>query len=367
MDKGTVYFIDDERPVLNALRRALRAPMKGWDVRFEQSPIQALEEMQQDLPWVIIVDRKMPEMDGSDFLRMVQQKYPDAIRVLLTGDTSYKTAAEVAPFCHFLLAKPFEIDDIIDVVDRAVCLRKFELSDEARQAIGSIQTLPVLPSIYLQLVDYLNSEKEPETKTVAELISQDMSIHSKIIQTANSSFFGTAAAVFSAHNAVVRLGFNLVTKLVFCFQIHASAQDEEVHKKLVQQAELVARKCAHLTNLAQSNSKSIERSYFTGLVHNIGELVGNHYELNISTDLIGAFLLKLWGFDQALVVALLNQNNPEQCSGDDPVAVHLCIAKQLVAASQNSQDEACVWESLSDEIIEKANLRDYVGERNEKV
>ena len=69
MDKGTVYFIDDELPVLNALRRALRAPMKGWDVRFEQSPTQALEEMQQDLPWVIIVDRKMPEMDGSDFFK----------------------------------------------------------------------------------------------------------------------------------------------------------------------------------------------------------------------------------------------------------------------------------------------------------
>ncbi len=365
MNKGTVYFVDDEMPVLSSLRRALRIPMKGWDVRFEQSPLKALESMQECAPWVVIVDRKMPEMEGSEFLSKVQEQYPEAIRVLLTGDTSYKTAAKVAPYCHLMLAKPFELDDIIAVIDRAVCLRKFEVSDDVRRALGSITTLPVIPACYLELVEYFKSESEPEIQVVAELISKDISILSKIIQTANSSFFGSVTAVFTAQGAIVRLGFDLVTKLVFCFEMHASAQDEEKHRKLISEAEQVAKSCVHLSSAAQMTRSDKERSYFTGLVHNIGELVLEQYELDIPSSVVSAFLMQLWGFDQVLVDALKYQDSPEGFSAEDPVALHLFIAKQLVSAEKKGLSREDIWGAFASELLEKANLREYVGESDE--
>jgi HD-like signal output (HDOD) protein len=264
-----------------------------------------------------------------------------------------------------MLAKPFELDEIIEVIDRAACLREFEVPDDVRRALGSITTLPVIPSCYLELVEYFKSESEPEIQVVAELISKDISILSKIIQIANSSFFGSVIAVFTAKDAIVRLGFDLVIKLVFCFEIHASIRDEEQHKQLLSEAKQVANRCVYLSDVAQLSRADKERSYFTGLVHNIGELVLEQYELNLPSSVIGAFFMQLWGFEQDLVDALRYQDSPEGLTAEDPVALHLYVAKQLVSAEQNGLSQEDIWNSFASELLGKANLRECLGESNE--
>lgn len=359
MDQATVYFIDDESQVLGALRRALRSRLKGWGMVFESSPKRALELMSEKAPWVVIVDKKMFEMDGVEFLMKVRASYPDSVRVILSGDIGHDTVVEAAGVAHLLLTKPFELDEIVSVVERAVCLRSFNLSEEVRSEIGKVDNLPILPLHYEALTAYLDSVEEPDSARVAELISHDMAVLSKILQLANSAYFCAITPVYSAHDAVIRLGYDLLKKLVLCFGIHSNKGDLSLHSNILRQSERVADKCLQLANYSGLSKADCERAYFLGLLHNVGELVIINGGPNLSYDLVGSFLLKLWGFEKALVDAIQYQSVPEKYQEKGVLLYQLNIAKTLVEADKNNILSETIVSELGDELIERALLSNY--------
>ena len=81
----TVLFVDDEESILNALRRELID--EEYRCLFALSGSQALNILQQENISVIISDMKMPEMDGLRLLKLVKEKYPTTVRVVLSGYT----------------------------------------------------------------------------------------------------------------------------------------------------------------------------------------------------------------------------------------------------------------------------------------
>ncbi len=138
--------------------------------------------------------------------------------MLLTGDTSPKVAFEVADIAHMLISKPFKIETLIQLLYRAKCLRGLPASQAMRKQLGSIERIPVLPKVYQQLVDYLKKDTV-DTREVARIISQDPYILAKLIQLANSAFFGFSSQVSNVHDAVIRLGIDLIKNLVLCFGV----------------------------------------------------------------------------------------------------------------------------------------------------
>ncbi len=81
----SVLFVDDEESILNALRRELID--EEYRCLFALSGNQALNIMEQENVSVIISDMKMPEMDGLRLLKLVKEKYPTSVRVVLSGYT----------------------------------------------------------------------------------------------------------------------------------------------------------------------------------------------------------------------------------------------------------------------------------------
>ncbi len=81
----TVLFVDDEESIINAVRRELMDAQ--YRCLFASSGNQALRIMQKEKVSVIISDMKMPEMDGLRLLRVVKEKYPATVRVVLSGYT----------------------------------------------------------------------------------------------------------------------------------------------------------------------------------------------------------------------------------------------------------------------------------------
>lgn len=360
MGQAGVYFIDDESQVLSALRRALRIRLKGWTMVFELSPCHALERMAKTTPWVVVVDKKMPEIDGADFLQKVKDLYPDAVRVILSGDISHETVVQSAGVAHLLLSKPFELDDIVKVVERAVCLRTFQLDEGLRAAIGELDSLPILPANYNALVTYLDTVDEPDYARVAELICHDIAVLAKILQLANSAFFGAVSPAYSAHDAVVRLGHDLVRKLVLFFELFTAQDDSNLHSRLLSNAERVAEKCIELAHLSGLRKEEVERAYFCGLLHNIGELVLASRDLDISPDLAGSFLLKLWGFEQSIVDTVRYQASPENCKEKDVVIYQLKIAKSLIQQNPNNISTDALLAQFDLNILDNAQLSDYL-------
>ncbi|UVM51670.1 response regulator [Pseudomonas sp. B21-015] len=82
-DKPTLLLVDDEESILNSLRRLLRG--QPYEVLLATSGAQALEIMAQRPVDLVMSDARMPNMDGATLLAHVHQRYPDTLRIMLTG------------------------------------------------------------------------------------------------------------------------------------------------------------------------------------------------------------------------------------------------------------------------------------------
>ena len=116
MAQPVILAVDDEPEVLNAIERDLRAHYSAtYRVMKSSSGVQALETLQElkkrgTAVALLLVDQRMPEMTGTQFLRQAIALYPDARRVLLTAyaDTDAAIAAiNEINLDHYLL-KPWE-------------------------------------------------------------------------------------------------------------------------------------------------------------------------------------------------------------------------------------------------------------------
>ncbi|MBI5585146.1 MAG: HD domain-containing protein [Deltaproteobacteria bacterium] len=87
-----VMFVDDDELLLYSWRRLFQGK---YEVATAESGSQALEQLEQDGPCeVVISDFQMPCMDGAAFLEEVGSRYPDSIRIMLTGQALLETAME---------------------------------------------------------------------------------------------------------------------------------------------------------------------------------------------------------------------------------------------------------------------------------
>jgi response regulator RpfG family c-di-GMP phosphodiesterase len=79
----TVLCVDDEPNILLSLRRVLRNC--DCQVVTANGGLEALERMRQTPAAVVVSDRRMPGMDGVQFLERIREGWPEAVRILLTG------------------------------------------------------------------------------------------------------------------------------------------------------------------------------------------------------------------------------------------------------------------------------------------
>lgn len=83
MERSNILFVDDEVKVLSSIKRAVIA--EDFKSHFAIDGEKALEIMQNTNISVIVTDMRMPGMDGLKLLKIIKEKYPDTIRIVLSG------------------------------------------------------------------------------------------------------------------------------------------------------------------------------------------------------------------------------------------------------------------------------------------
>lgn len=123
---ATLLFVDDEPNILSALRRLFR-PL-GYKIHTAEGGALGLALLEQEPVDLVISDMRMPNMDGAQFLEQVRQKWPDTVRILLTGyaDVSSTIAAINKGEIYRYIAKPWEDNDIVLLVKQALDMKNLE-------------------------------------------------------------------------------------------------------------------------------------------------------------------------------------------------------------------------------------------------
>jgi DNA-binding NtrC family response regulator len=116
--KPKVLIVDDEERYRTTLVRLLRK--KGVEAASVGSGREAVEAVGKESYDVIILDVKMPEMDGIATLAEIKKVDPRVECLILSGHASVECAIDVCRLggCEYLL-KPVDIDDLILKIDAA--------------------------------------------------------------------------------------------------------------------------------------------------------------------------------------------------------------------------------------------------------
>jgi len=115
-----VLLVDDEENILASLRRLLhQQPYEVLTARTAQDALRMLEERPVEL---IVTDYRMPGMSGTDLLRQVQQRWPDTVRIVLSGYSEVKSiiAAINEGAIYKFVTKPWNDEEMKLHVRRAM-------------------------------------------------------------------------------------------------------------------------------------------------------------------------------------------------------------------------------------------------------
>jgi response regulator RpfG family c-di-GMP phosphodiesterase len=127
----TILCIDDEPNILSSLKRLFRA--KGFQVRLAESGAAGLALLESEPVDLVISDMRMPEMDGTQFLAQVRVRWPETVRLLLTGYSDINSIIDAINRGEIFryIAKPWDDNDIVLIVRQA--LERKELEQEKKR------------------------------------------------------------------------------------------------------------------------------------------------------------------------------------------------------------------------------------------
>jgi putative nucleotidyltransferase with HDIG domain len=327
--RSRILFVDDE-PLMREFYGMVGAMLgSDYEIYTASSGNEGLAFLKRTPVDIVVSDLVMPEMNGQEFMAAVAQTHPESMRVVISAHEDQLTIAQCLMFGHRYFSKPFDLKNLAGVL-RRVCHLKHQVgSEKLRKVISGLGALPTPPLVYVRLSKAVNS-LFTSLDEVAKIVQEDPGLTLKLLQIANSAYFGSARKIVTPADAIQTVGLEILRALVLC--IHAFKFYQDKNFKSISASELwshslrmatVARRLARYENLPTT---ACEEAFVSGLLHDIGKLVlaanadAEYQEVmqrsrNEGTPVdqvewemfgathaqIGAYLLGLWGLPEPIV------------------------------------------------------------------
>ncbi|HEY9645229.1 MAG TPA: SpoIIE family protein phosphatase [Chroococcidiopsis sp.] len=169
VQKPRLMVVDDEADNLDLLYRTFR---RDFEVFKAESALKALEMLEQEAEMSIIIsDQRMPKMTGTEFLSIAAERFPDTMRILLTGYTDVEdlVGAINAGKVFKYITKPWNPDELRSVVFQAADTYRVlkQRTEELNRALRRESLLNAVMTAIRESLDYGNM-----LQTIVETIGQ---------------------------------------------------------------------------------------------------------------------------------------------------------------------------------------------------
>ena len=251
--QATVLCVDDEPNILSSLRRLFRA--NGYRVLTAEGGALGLEVLEKEAVDLVISDMRMPEMDGARFLAQARTRWPDTVRILLTGYSDIQSIQD-AINCgeiYRYITKPWEDSDMLLLVRHALERRQLEIDKQRLEALALRQN--------------------EELKALNQSLEAKVEARTKLLKVEHE-------ATVAANN---KLKTNFVTTIkIFSTMIELRAHNQPGH------ARQVADLARQLSVRLELDTKESQDVFIAALLHDIGKI-------GFSDDMLSTPLTMLTG------------------------------------------------------------------------
>lgn len=118
MQRTLILIVDDEPLVCSILREIVQSD--GYETIIANDSYKALEIIKKEFPPIIIVDLRLPGIDGIEILRRAKSIMPDVIVIVVTGNATMESLSDAMKYGAFdFIPKPFSPLQLKAVIDRA--------------------------------------------------------------------------------------------------------------------------------------------------------------------------------------------------------------------------------------------------------
>jgi putative nucleotidyltransferase with HDIG domain len=397
MTPFNILFVDDEKSLLDGMRRSLHRKHREWNIHYIDSGREALEFLENHPCDLIVSDMRMPEMSGDELLRHVREKHPNVIRFILTGFVERNVILECIGLAHQIFSKPCDPEALASAISFSNSLYHKLANERIQKVVCNVKNLPTLPQTYQALVKELQ-RKDCDIENLVGIIRNDSAVSTKVLQMVNSAYFGLDEPVADITQATMYLGVENLKSVVLaveiageCFKELRSRFDLDKYAIHAMRVGGLSEKFAKTLELKQ---KDTQCAFTSGLLHDIGKLVMlQHFDelylshetsamsvpdtahtekrelekFGVSHSELGASLVGIWGLPPMIVHAVAYHHHLDQLPQDQllfPAIVHVANAVALKTPDQTLEDlyqcqlldrgtiERMEWTALLEEFID---------------
>ena len=358
-----ILFVDDESHLLAGLKRMLRPMRHEWEMEFKESGTEALECMDHTRFDVVVSDVRMSGMNGVELLSAIKDRHPQTVRLLLSGQADMELIMDAIGPTHQYLAKPCDSDLLKTTITKACALGDLLQDESVKQLVSQIESMPSLPSLYIELEEELRSS-DSDMEKAAAIMAKDVGMTAKILKIVNSAFFGVPRSIIDPIQAVIFLGLETLKTLVLTITVFQQLSSEEKTgfdaDRFWQHSLATGEQARRIAKVEQAAPAVVEAALTGGLLHDVGMLLlltgfpkryqetlayfatqkctlmeAEQETLGATHSQVGAYLLGLWGIPTPVIEAVAFHHHPADClaQGMNPlIAVH--VANGLIAEKE---------------------------------
>ncbi|MEM7620570.1 MAG: HDOD domain-containing protein [Pseudomonadota bacterium] len=314
--KPNILFVDDEPLVLNGLRRMLRSHRKEWNISFANSGDEALSLFEERPYDIIISDMRMPKITGDILLQEVAERYPECVRLVLSGHAELSNIIDVVAPAHQFYAKPCDVNALSKSIKTIHGALQFTLDKDILPRLIQTQHFPSRPEAIEKLWDAFGQENS-NLEDIYNIISSDISMTAQVLRLVNSSFFGKAKSTLDLGQAINTLGVEILKRLfkeanLFCSQNAVDSEMSRNTNHINALANELAERTKYIASKNHASPECLREAQSAAMLYFMGYLARSsaaESSAEVNSNELSTLLLTIWGFDEE-IIDVIGQKGP---------------------------------------------------------
>jgi HD-like signal output (HDOD) protein len=347
-----------------------------WEMQFVSGAVDALHSLGRTAFDVVVSDMRMPGMDGVQLLKEVQSRFPQVMRIVLSGQSDQAMIDRSHGATHQYLAKPCRPELLKGILLRACHLQELLPDQQMRCLVTGMSSIATLPLLHRALMRELEME-HPSPTAITAIMSEDLGMTAKLLQIAHSTSVRGGEMASTVEEAVNMLGVETIRSMVRsgegCSVMSEASSGYLNIDQLWTESLKTGSLARAIAQAEQASPQTINQAGTAGLLHEIGGLImaGHASEryaqtLELSQDRkcplwqaeqqlfncthaqVGGYLLGLWGIAEPIVEAVTYHHTPAQHAVDafcPLTAVHVadCLQNELAPSWREGAPAQLDW------------------------